>query len=49
MVDNPDKLCTICIRKFESLLKFDQLAWKKQIEEHINKFYDEEKNRMTLH
>jgi hypothetical protein len=45
MVDNPDKLSRICLRKFSSLLKSDQLIWKKQIEEHVDKYYREEKNQ----
>ncbi|CAF1535141.1 unnamed protein product [Adineta ricciae] len=35
MVDNPDKLNVICLQKFVSLLKSDQLIWKKQLEEDI--------------
>lgn len=48
MVDNPDKLCTICLRKFSLLLKADQLKWKKQIEEHVDKVYREENNQTEL-
>jgi hypothetical protein len=48
MVDNPDKLCTICLRKFASLLKYDELIWKKQIEECIDQIYREEKNQPSL-
>jgi hypothetical protein len=47
MVDNPDKLTRICLRKFSSLLKSDQLIWKKQIEEHIDKYYREQTNHLT--
>ncbi|CAF2751252.1 unnamed protein product [Rotaria sp. Silwood2] len=45
MVDNPDRLCIICLRKFSSLLKSDQLIWKKQIEEQVNRVYCEEKQQ----
>ncbi|CAF3983437.1 unnamed protein product, partial [Adineta steineri] len=48
MVDNPDKLCTICLRKFASLLKYDELIWKKQIEQCIDQIYQEEKGQSTL-
>ncbi|CAF1291380.1 unnamed protein product [Rotaria sordida] len=48
MVDNPDKLCTICLRKFSSLLKSDQLIWKKQLEEQVDKVYCEEKQQAKL-
>ncbi|CAF1056271.1 unnamed protein product [Rotaria sp. Silwood1] len=48
MVDNPDKLCTICLRKFSSLLKSDQLIWKKQIEEQVDRVYREEKHQAKL-
>jgi len=48
MVDNPDKLCTICLHKFASLLKYDELIWKKQIEECIDQIYRAEKNQSSL-
>ena len=47
MVDHPDQLRTICLRRFSSLLKFDQYRWKKQIEERIERFYQEEQNQST--
>lgn len=48
MVDHPDKLCIICLRKISTLLKSDQLIWKKQIEEHVDKFYREELQQSQL-
>jgi len=48
MVDNPDKLCTICLHKFASLLKYDELIWKKQIEECIDQIYQAEKSQSSL-
>jgi len=48
MVDNPDKLCTICLHKFASLLKYDELIWKKQIEECIDQIYLTEKSQSSL-
>jgi hypothetical protein len=48
MVDNPDKLCTICLRKFACLLKYDESIWKKQIEECIDQIYQEEKTQLSL-
>jgi len=48
MVDHPDKLTVICLRKFSSLLKSDQLIWKKQIEEQVDKFYREEQSPSIL-
>jgi len=47
MVDNPDKLRKICLRRFSSLLKSDQFIWKKQIEEQVDKHYREETNQST--
>ena len=47
MVDNPNKLTKICLRKFSSLLKFDQNIWKKQIEEYIDRHYREETSQLT--
>jgi hypothetical protein len=47
MVDNPDTLNRICLRKFSSLLKSDQLIWKKQLEEYVDKYYREETNQLT--
>lgn len=44
MVDNPDKLCQICIRKFADLLQNDQIFWKKQIEQAIDQIYRTNKN-----
>lgn len=54
MVDTPEKLRAICLRKFSSLLKFDQYRWKKQIEEQVERFYHEQhphspENRLTTH
>lgn len=48
MVEDPDKLNTICLRKFSSLLKSDQLIWKKQIEEYIDKHYREQNHQSGL-
>ncbi|CAF4151852.1 unnamed protein product, partial [Rotaria magnacalcarata] len=48
MVDNPDKLCEISLRKFVSLLKYDESIWKKQIEEYINHIYEKEKSQSSL-
>lgn len=48
MVDSPDKLCVICLHKFASLLKSDELIWKKQIEECIDQIYQGEKNQSSL-
>ena len=48
MVDNPETLCAICLRKFASLLKDDQLKWKKQIEECIEQIYRTDKNQATF-
>ncbi|UJR31306.1 hypothetical protein I4U23_018804 [Adineta vaga] len=48
MVDNPDKLCTICLHKFVSLIKYDELIWKKQIEHYVDKIYRDEKNQSSL-
>jgi hypothetical protein len=48
MVESPDRLRIICFRKFSSLLKSDQLIWKKQIEEYVDKFYREEKTHSTI-
>ena len=45
MVDNPDTLNRICLEKFLSLVKSDQLIWKKQIEEYVDKYYREEKSQ----
>lgn len=39
MVDNPDRLRQICIRKFANLLQNDQILWKKQIEQIIDQIY----------
>ena len=47
MVDNPDKLCTICLRKFAALLKYDESIWKKQIETCIDQIYQEEKKQSS--
>ena len=47
MVDNPDKLCTICLMKFASLLRADESRWKKQIEQRIEQTYEDEKNQST--
>jgi hypothetical protein len=46
MVDNPNKLSKICLRKFSSLLKSDQIIWKKHIEEHVDKYYREENSQL---
>jgi hypothetical protein len=46
MVDNPNKLSRICLRKFSSLLKSDQIIWKKHIEEHVDKYYREENSQL---
>jgi hypothetical protein len=46
MMDNPDRLNRICLQKFSSLLKLDQLLWKKQIEERVDKHYHEEKSQL---
>jgi hypothetical protein len=48
MVDNPDKLNRICLRKFSSLLKSDQFIWKKQIEEQVYQHYQEQTNQSTI-
>ncbi|CAM2719778.1 unnamed protein product [Rotaria socialis] len=48
MVDTPDKLCIICLRKLSSLLKADQFLWKKQIEEHVDRVYCEEIQQAKL-
>ncbi|CAF3632366.1 unnamed protein product [Rotaria socialis] len=48
MVDNPDKLREICLRKFVSLLKYDEFIWKKQIEGCINQIYEKEKSQSSL-
>lgn len=45
MMDNPEKLRAICLRRFSSLLKFDQYRWKKQIEEQVERFYHEQHPR----
>jgi hypothetical protein len=47
MVDNPEKLSTICLQKFTSLLKSDEIHWKKQIEECIDQIYRTDKNQLT--
>ncbi|UJR15422.1 hypothetical protein I4U23_002367 [Adineta vaga] len=44
MVDNPDKLNVICLRKFASLLNTDQYIWKQNIEENIENIIVEENN-----
>lgn len=46
MVDNPDKLSTICLRKLVSVLKYDEFTWKKQIEECIDQIYQKEKDQL---
>jgi len=48
MVDNPEKLCAICLQKFASLLKCDEFNWKKQIEECIDQIYRTDNNQLTL-
>ncbi len=48
MVDNPEKLSTICLQKFASLLKYDEITWKKQIEECIDQIYRTENNQPSL-
>lgn len=45
MVDTPDKLCAICLRKILSLLKYEELRWKKQIEECVEQICRIEKNQ----
>ena len=41
MVDSPEKLSAICLRKFAALLKSDQRIWKQQISESIERTYRE--------
>jgi hypothetical protein len=48
MVDNPDKLGAICLHKFASLLKYDELVWKQQIEQCIDQIHREEKSQPAL-
>ena len=48
MVDNPEKLCKICLQKFTSLLKSDELIWKKQLEECLDQIYRTDKNQSAL-
>ena len=48
MVDNPEKLCTISLRKFVALLKYDQLVWKKQVEQCIDQIHQEDKQQSSL-
>lgn len=48
MVDNPEKLCTICLRKVVSLFKSEELRWKKQIEECVEQICRIEKNQSIL-
>lgn len=45
MVDNPDKLCAICLRKILALLKYEELRWKKQVEECVEQVYRIEKSQ----
>ena len=48
MVDNPEKLCAICLQKFASLLKYDELIWKKQVEECIDQIYRADKKSINI-
>lgn len=48
MVDNPDKLRQICLRKFVGILKSDENLWKRQIEERIIQHYFNEKNNQII-
>lgn len=48
MVDNPEKLCTICLRKVVSLFKYEEVRWKKQIEECVEQICRIEKNQSIL-
>lgn len=45
MVDNPEKLCTICLRKFAALLKYDQLIWKNQVEQCIDQIHEDDEQQ----
>jgi hypothetical protein len=47
MADSPDKLCAICLRKLTSILKHDELIWKKKIEERIDRIHREEKSHSS--
>lgn len=47
MVDTPEKLCTICLHKFVTLIKHDESLWKKQIEQCVDQIYQEEKNQAS--
>lgn len=50
MVDNPERLSTICLRKFGSILKEDQRIWKNQIEKRIEEFSRQQRSTFgTIH
>ena len=47
MVDNPEKLCVICLQKVASVLKYEEFRWKKQVEDCIEEIYRTDKTHST--
>ena len=47
MVDSPDRLCTLCLRKISSALQADQHRWKQYVEACIAGIYRDEQHQST--
>ena len=47
MVDSPDRLCTLCLRKISSALLADQHRWKQYVQSCIAKIYQDEQHPST--